>query len=741
MTRRRTRVLVLGSEETHARVVPEMKTLGFEVFREEGAIGEGPERNAYDLVIAPGPAARRGTGRSAPAESDESTSGAEGPPVLWLTDDPPGATFRGRAWGAWADEDLASAVLQTLFASWRQKGEDLAATQSLYQTMFQVAGEGIALNDSEGRFEAVNPMACKILGRSEEELLGLHPSDVVEAPQDERAVKDSMEAMQPGVVLETRRILRRAGLPDAHLEVNAVKRPDGGFVAFFRDVTAAEADRVELRHSKARLEQAERIAGVGNWYLDLPTGEVVWSDQVYRLFGVTRESFRPTHDGVLERIPAEDRPEVLNSFETALETGQPYAGEHRIQLPDGTTRTVDGRGEVIWSEDGEAIGIRGTVLDISERKLVDEELRQSKERLEEAERIAGLGNWYWDIPSGEVLWSDQVYRIFGVSRGVFEPTYEGFLDKVHPDDRNLVEKAVGGALESGGSYVAEHRIRHPEGFYRLVEERGELVLGEDGEPVGMRGTVYDITERRRMEELQESLHRSETMAAMGRLISGVAHEVRNPLFGLSASLDAMDAEFGTDERLTPFLEVFRDQISRLSRLMKELLQLGKPTTEKLVRSPAVLLAKEAARLCESSLAPFDFRIQEDGASDAIVVVDQDRFSQALINLLENAAQHSEEGAEIVLRIHRSDNDGDASWVGFEVSDFGPGLPKGDSGRLFEPFYSRRKGGTGLGLSIVDHIVRSHDGEVRATNRRSPGDPGTPGGAVFEIRLPDLGSRL
>ncbi|HEX2740544.1 MAG TPA: EAL domain-containing protein, partial [Rubrobacter sp.] len=143
---------------------------------------------------------------------------------------------------------------------------------------------------------------------------------------------------------------------------------------------------------------------------------------------------------------------------------------------------------------------QGVIFDMTERKKAEEELRKSQASLALAQRMAHLGSWEWDLITGEVDWSDEVFRIYGFEPRSFVPTFERLLDIVHPEDRKTLRKAMEGALEEGLPYDYEHRIVKPDGEVRVVHRRAEVVRAEDGEPIRMVGTVHDVTERKALEE-------------------------------------------------------------------------------------------------------------------------------------------------------------------------------------------------------------------------------------------------
>lgn len=248
-------------------------------------------------------------------------------------------------------------------------------------------------------------------------------------------------------------------------------------------------------------------------------------------------------------------------------------------------------------------------------------------------------------------------------------------------------------------------------------------------PEGQQGVVVvarDITD---LVRLQESLRRSETMSAMGALVAGVAHEVRNPLFGISATLDAFESRFGGKKDFRRYFDVLQGEVRRLSELMHQLLDYGKPARLDLAEMPADEILVQACAAC----GPLAERagvtvVPEVGGGLPLVQVDRGRISQVFLNLLENAIQHSPRGGSVVLRAETVQGDADRQGVRFVVEDSGPGFLPGDLHHVFEPFFTRRRGGTGLGLSIVQRIVEQHGGEVAASNR-----PG--GGASIQVLLP------
>ena len=260
----------------------------------------------------------------------------------------------------------------------------------------------------------------------------------------------------------------------------------------------------------------------------------------------------------------------------------------------------------------------------------------------------------------------------------------------------------------------------------------QLERSEQELKLTVRALQTEISERKRAEEEQERLHaslrRAETLSALGTLVAGVAHQVRNPLFGTSSVLDAMEARLGTREEYRPYLEALRDSISRLTVLMNELMEYGRlPGSNRAPGSIADVFS-DAASACRELARKAQVEIEGSVPADtSSVLMDRPRLSRVLENLIENAIQHSVPGGTVSVSAREARIEG-ATWVEVEVEDSGPGFREADLPRIFDPFFTRRPGGTGLGLALVERIVAGHGGSVTASNR-----PG--GGACIRVRIP------
>ncbi|MGH8243457.1 MAG: ATP-binding protein [Steroidobacteraceae bacterium] len=269
-------------------------------------------------------------------------------------------------------------------------------------------------------------------------------------------------------------------------------------------------------------------------------------------------------------------------------------------------------------------------------------------------------------------------------------------------------------------------------FGDLARQYNAMVEQLEATTVSRDRLKHEMAERERAEQeresLQAELRRSETMSAMGALVAGVAHEVRNPLFAISSTLDALSARLGERTEYHALIENLRGPVNRLGKLMADLLAYGRPAAGEFnigsVNSAVAPAIESCGSIAREAGVTVEVRLDPDLEP---VRLDSSRLVQALGNLVDNALRHAPRGSRVIVET-RGVEDRSRRWVECAVSDGGPGFEENDLPHVFEPFFTRRRGGTGLGLALVQRIVSEHGGEVAARNRPE-------GGAVVSMRLP------
>ncbi len=275
------------------------------------------------------------------------------------------------------------------------------------------------------------------------------------------------------------------------------------------DITQRKNAEETLRRSEASLAKAQRIAKIGNWELEIATSKLTWSDEVHEIFGIAKNEFAGTREAFLARVHPDDLSAAQEAQRAALANNTRLDFEHRIVLPNGTIKTVHELGDQESDAPARTGRLSGTVHDITERRQHEDKLRTSeaahrklaeqltreKSRLVAAQAVAQVGSWETDLATGAVEWSEETFRIFERDPAHYTPTHDSFLQMVHPHDRNAVSEAFAASLSARGTQTIEHRVLLRDGRIKVVEERWQVLCGEDNEPQRAVGTCQDITQR------------------------------------------------------------------------------------------------------------------------------------------------------------------------------------------------------------------------------------------------------
>jgi two-component system cell cycle sensor histidine kinase/response regulator CckA len=425
-------------------------------------------------------------------------------------------------------------------------------------------------------------------------------------------------------------------------------------------------------------------------------------------------------------------PDRASRIGEALREGDSWSGDLRAVRRDGELREVRVEATVLRTDDGRPQRFMVCVQDVTE-------LLRVNARLTEAQRIARVGNWEWEIGSGVLWWSDEIFHLFGVPPGQPAPTYEWFLSRVHPDDRHLVEAGVALALAGTRDYDVDHRVVLPDGTIRTVHENAVVLRDETGRPIRMKGTVQDVSDRVAAEsrrfELEERLQRAHRMEAMGLLASGIAHDFNNLLTVILSSATLLKESLPPKGLAADDALQIVEAGERAAMLTRQLLAFGRKQVlrpERIDLNEVVRgMMKMLRRLVGEDVA---MRV-ESGARHAPVLADRAQIEQVLVNLVVNARDAMPKGGTITLSSAiRGLSDDDTlpagTYVELSVADNGAGMDAETQAHVFEPFYTTKPSGqgTGLGLATVYGIVTQSGGAVRFDS--APGR-----GTTFRVLLP------
>jgi CHASE2 domain-containing sensor protein/nitrogen-specific signal transduction histidine kinase len=354
------------------------------------------------------------------------------------------------------------------------------------------------------------------------------------------------------------------------------------------------------------------------------------------------------------------------------------------------------------------------------RETMLEELRKSEANLRAAQERAKLGSWELDVPTQTRSWSAEMFRLFKCdpARGV--PTFEEFLEMVHPDDRHPIKEGLTRAVQTGEPFTQEFRSNASRGPVQYFNGIVEATMNADGRVVQLGGTIQDITA---LIDAKRALDSAEREAALGRMAASIAHEINNPLFAIKTRLYTLKRTVTDRPETTEKLDLVMGQLDRIGRATRSMLGFFK---QRAAHSTSVAYSdviRAATDLFEASFSAKGVRLVVSlPQSLPAVTVSVDELQEVLINLLENERDALKNDNDVYVSAQTNDHQ-----IIISIEDNGPGLGA-DPEPLFAPFYTTKSTGTGLGLTIARRICESYGGKLTAANRKE-------GGARFEIVLP------
>jgi len=441
-------------------------------------------------------------------------------------------------------------------------------------------------------------------------------------------------------------------------------------------------------------------------------------------------------NGWTQGVHADDMQRCLKIYGQAFDARKPFVMQYRLRRNDAEYRWISDHGVPRFGAQGNFTGYIGSCVDVTELINKEQALREFEERVVLAAKAAHLGVWEMDTATDELWMSDSARALFqfdSESR-VDHATVQG---RVHPEDRALRDSAVKGAIETRGEYEIEYRVLLPDGTLRWIGARGRYVTGENGKGARLIGVSIDIT-RRKIAEAEALQHREELghlnrVAVMGELTASIAHELNQPLSGITSNasagqrfIDRGDVDLRELRELLGDIMADGRRAGDVIRGVQSMVKKGVPTRRRvylndlvinvvrMVNPNATLQSCELETLLEPNLPAIE--------------VDPIQLQQVLLNLVINAFDAMRDTAashrKVVIATERN---GDGA-IRTSVRDHGIGIPEEARERVFEHFFTTKPKGLGMGLAIVRSIVESHGGTIAAENVEG-------GGAQFYFTLP------
>lgn len=485
--------------------------------------------------------------------------------------------------------------------------------------------------------------------------------------------------------------------------------------------------------------------------LDKDKKIVLFNRMAQKLFGYSEVEIqgRPL-DILLPQKARAHHDEYMHEFEKAPERSRGMGKRSTVQGLTKSNELIPLDISIQKHPQGEKLRYSAVIRDMTDHFKTIEILEKSEDRLSRAQRITHTGHWEWTILTGELHWSDEIYRIFGQTKGVDEVTYDNFLKAIHPEDRDNVAKYVNWCVERKMPYAITHRIMCPDGTVKVVHEKGEIFCDEEGIAVRMDGTVQDVTENwEREEQLRLVSEQAEAAnRAKSQFLATMSHELRTPLNAIIGMSTMIEEEvFGpiSPKKYMEYITDIKNSGYHLLGHINNILDISNVEMKNFETIAVEVTPQRLIDACIQIVTPLSmvkntrFTIALDEKIER-VNVDASHCKKILVNLLSNAVKFSHQGGEIRIGLEKDESEEN---IIFSVEDFGVGFDEDDTDNLFKPFtqedmnFARKYDGAGLGLSIVKALTEAQGGKVVFDSKINEG---TLVKIILPLNMPENDSR-
>jgi len=619
----------------------------------------------------------------------------------------------------------------------RKRSEELLRRkQRELETLLDTLPGNVVFKDTNSVYVMANQKACEALGVEKSSVAGRTDYEFYPRRMAEKFRADDWRAISSGKALyDMEEEVLNGGRPVTMITSKVPLKNDMGqvvgIIGLSMDITGRKRAEEALIKSTSSLAKAERIASLGNWDRDFRTGEYRWSDGHYALFGYETGECEPCYEAWHERVHPDDIDRVEKALDATILRDKPFKIDYRVVWPDGSVHHIYAESDrPIRDKAGNPLHMFGIVQDITERKRIEDELRYREAELAEAQHVAHIGSWVWDFADNRSKWSDEAYRILGLTPQQSAPGFEAMLDYVHAADREIVRRAIGESIATGAAYDQEYRIVRADGTERIVRAQAKVVPGPDGKAARMHGTLRDVTERWQGED---ALKQAKAQAELYMDLMG--HDINNmnqvALSSLEFARDTIVNAGRLDRDGLAYIDKPIETLQHSSTLIDNVrklrnLYLGKykPETFDLGR-----LLTEVRH--EHEVVPGREVIISLTADPDSVVTANVLLKDVFANLVGNAIRHSTGPVAVRMAMEKARIAGNA-YYRITVEDDGPGIPDWKKWQIFDRLKQGETSGKGFGLYMVKTLVDHFHGMVWVEDR-VPGN--TAKGSRFVVLLP------
>ena len=523
----------------------------------------------------------------------------------------------------------------------------------------------------------------------------------------------------------------------AHISVIPGKEKDlSDILISFVEITKLKEYAKLISEDEARLKRSQEIAHLGSWELDVQDDRLRWTDEVYRIFGLSREGTETTYEAFLEAIHPEDRDRVDNAYQRSIQNNLcHYDVEHRvIRKNTGEVRFVHEKCEHFRNEAGQIIRSVGMVHDITDRKKIENELIESRQKLNLALENGKIGIWEWNPLDDKLFLDKRTEKIFEFKSGSYKKTFTAFENMIHEDDVTHLKTKIQNSLKNKSSLETIFRIKTKSDQIKYISVRALVVKDRIDRSLKLSGVAFDITEMQEgteklVSKLNEELLRSNK--ELERFAYVASHDLQEPLRMVTnfTQLLARNYEDKLDKDANEFIYYAVDGARRMHDLINGLLAYSRVQTKgkEFQKVDLNVVLKNSLRNLSVNVEERNAQIKSDNLPT--VLADESQMVQLFQNLISNSIKFSTDTPRINISVKSEKKHHVIS-----LTDKGIGIDPQSFEKIFQIFqrlhYKDEFKGTGIGLAICKRIVERHGGNIWVESE-------TGKGSTFHFTIPQI----